>query len=75
MKILVIDDSPDITDLLVKVLTAVGHDVSSSGSGREGLALINSGHFDAVFLDIAMPDFSGLDVINELVKEGKLKDR
>ena len=74
MKILIIDDSPDITDLLVRVLSAVGHIVSSANNGREGLDLINSGNFDAVFLDIAMPDFSGLDVIDELVKNGKIKN-
>ena len=73
MKILVIDDSPDITDLLVKVLSAVGHNVSSASNGREGLGLILSGQFDVTFLDIAMPDFSGLDVIDELVKAGKLR--
>lgn len=74
MKVLIIDDSPDITDLLVKVLSAIGHQVSFTNSGRGGLELIESGKFDAVFLDIAMPDFSGLDVIDELVKSGRLTD-
>lgn len=73
MKILIIDDSRDITDLLVKVLTAIGHQVSAATSGREGLELVKTGNFDIVFLDIAMPDFSGLDVINELVKVDQLR--
>ncbi len=66
MKILVIDDNKDITDLLVKVLSIVGHDVKASNNGREGLELMIKEEFDIVFLDIAMPDFSGLDVINNL---------
>jgi two-component system OmpR family response regulator len=74
MKFLIIDDSPDITDLLVKVLSAIGHQVSFTNNGREGLELINSEHYDAIFLDIAMPDFSGLDLINALIKEGKLRE-
>ena len=74
MRILVIDDSHDITDLLVKVLGTVGHKVVSAESGREGLGIMSKERFDLVFLDIAMPDFSGLDVIDELVKSGRIKD-
>ncbi|MER3407571.1 MAG: hypothetical protein C4292_01870, partial [Nitrososphaera sp.] len=74
MRILIIDDSHDITDLLVKVLSTVGHEVVSAESGRGGLEMISSssspqdssGRFDLIFLDIAMPDFSGLDVIDRL---------
>lgn len=78
MRILIIDDSHDITDLLVKVLSTVGHEVVSAESGREGLEMILSsppnGNFDLIFLDIAMPDFSGLDVIDRLVESGKMKE-
>ncbi len=74
MKILVIDDSQDITDLLEKVLSSIGHDVTTTDNGREGLKLIRNQQFDAIFLDIAMPDFSGLDFIDALDQDGKLKD-
>jgi two-component system OmpR family response regulator len=74
MRILIIDDSFEITDLLVKVLTTVGHEVASSDNGKEGLTMINNGKFDLIFLDIAMPDFSGLDVIDSLVKSGRIKE-
>ena len=74
MRILVIDDNKDINDLLVKVLSIAGHDVIASDNGRDGLRLMLNDKFDIVFLDIAMPDFSGLDVINELIAKNKLKD-
>lgn len=74
MKILIVDDSHDITDLLVKVLTTVGHEVVSAESGREGLDRMRDGRFDAVFLDIAMPDFTGLDVIDRLVQSGRIRE-
>ena len=74
MRILIIDDSHDITDLLVKVLGTVGHKVVSAESGREGLDIMSKEGFDLVFLDIAMPDFSGLDVIDELIKSGRIRD-
>jgi CheY-like chemotaxis protein len=73
MKILVIDDSQDITDLLEKVLSSIGHDVTSTDNGRDGLELARNHQFDAIFLDIAMPDFSGLDFIDALEQDGKLK--
>ena len=73
MRILIVDDSHEITDLLVKVLATVGHEVVSAESGKEGLDMIVNGEFDLVFLDIAMPDYSGLDVIDQLVKSGAIK--
>ncbi len=72
MKILVIDDNKDITDLLVKVLSIGGHDVKASNDGKQGLDLIINDSFDIIFLDIAMPDFSGLDVIDNLMKSNKI---
>lgn len=74
MRILVVDDSHDITDLLVKVLGTVGHTVVSAESGREGLEIMSKEKFDAVFLDIAMPDYSGLEVIDELVRSSRIRD-
>lgn len=74
MRILIVDDSHDITDLLVKVLTTVGHDVVSAESGAEGLDKMERVRYDAVFLDIAMPDFTGLDVIDRLVQSGRIRD-
>ncbi len=74
MKILVVDDSQDITDLLEKVLSSVGHYVKATDNGREGLELVRNQKFDAIFLDIAMPDFSGLDFIDALEQDGVLRD-
>ncbi len=74
MKILVVDDNRDITDLLVKVLSIGGHDVKASNDGKQGLELITNEKFDIVFLDIAMPDFSGLDVIENLINNNKINN-
>jgi two-component system, OmpR family, response regulator len=74
MKLLVIDDSQDITDLFVKVLSTIGHEVIASDNGKDGLDIINKQKLDAVFLDIAMPDFSGLDVIDSLLENGRIND-
>ncbi|HJT10078.1 MAG TPA: response regulator [Candidatus Nitrosotalea sp.] len=72
MKILLIDDNDSITDMLSKYLKVKGHECTVSNDGRNGLTLIQQEKFDSVLLDLAMPDFTGLDVIEHLSKNGNL---
>jgi len=74
MKILGIDDNVDITELLAMTLSAMGHEFSYVNSGKEGVKLISEKKHDAVLLDLAMPEFSGFDVMRELESNGNLKD-
>jgi len=73
MKILVIDDSVDTLVMLEKYLTLNGHECHTTNNGLEGLALINQNNFDAVFLDLVMQDFSGYEVIEQLVQNGRIR--
>ena len=73
LKILGIDDNIIIDKLLQDVMTQAGHDFKFVDNGRDGLKLIREQKWDAVLLDIAMPNFSGKDVVNELVKDGNIK--
>jgi len=75
MNILAIDDNEDILKLLDTVLSSKGHDFTQAGNGKEGVKLIEEQNFDAVLLDLAMPEFSGLDVIESLKKSNNLKDQ
>ncbi len=70
MKILGIDDNEDLLNLCKVVLTSDGHEYTGITDGREGLKAIRDEKFDVVLLDLSMPDFSGVDVIDALVKEG-----
>ena len=72
MKILGIDDNIDINEMLDTVLNGSGHDFIYVKNGSEGLKLIHEKKFDVVLLDLAMPEFSGFDVINSLLKDGLL---
>ncbi|MGA9844011.1 MAG: response regulator [Nitrososphaeraceae archaeon] len=74
MKLLIIDDTNDITDLFAKVLGTLGHEIVTSDNGIEGLDLMMKQKFDAILLDIAMPDFTGLDVIDKLIETDKIRD-
>jgi len=68
MKICIIDDNVSITNMFAKLAKIKGHDCVISNDGRAGLSLLENGTFDAAILDLAMPGFSGIDVINSLEK-------
>ncbi|MDR7401546.1 MAG: response regulator [Armatimonadota bacterium] len=62
-RILVIDDEAPIRDLCARVLTRAGYQVTSAGSGEEGLARLGEEPVDLIVTDIRMPGLSGLDVL------------
>jgi two-component system OmpR family response regulator len=74
MKVLLIDDNTEITEMLSQYLTLKKCDCTIINNGRDGLDQILSKKHDVIILDIAMPDFSGIDLINSLEKKGKLKE-
>lgn len=74
LDILLIDDNKDITTMLSKYLTLKGHDCTVSNDGRNGLTLIEQQKFDVVLLDLAMPEFTGIDIVNNLYNSGKIKN-
>jgi len=70
MNILGIDDNRDLLQLCDVALSSDGQEFTGIDNGKEGLQAIKDKKFDVVLLDLSMPDFSGLDVIDALVKEG-----
>ncbi len=70
MKILGIDDNEDLLSLCEIALSSEGHEYTGINSGSEGLQAIKDKKFDIVLLDLSMPDFSGVDVIDARVEEG-----
>jgi len=75
LHILLVDDNKEITTMLAKYLKSSGHEVSVANDGRNGLNMIMNNKFDVVLLDIAMPEFSGKDVLESLEKENKIKNQ
>jgi len=70
MKILGIDDNQDLLDLCNVALSSAGHEYTAIANSKEGLQAIKDKKFDLVLLDLSMPDFSGEDILDALVKEG-----
>jgi DNA-binding response OmpR family regulator len=76
MKLLVIDDSKDITDVMMVYSESKGLDCTVINDGIDGLNLIRDNNdFDLILLDLAMPEFSGSDVIKSLKTENLLERR
>ncbi len=75
MKILLVDDNSEITDLLSKFLSANGYENEVTNDPREGLNLIKDEKYDFVFLDMHMPEISGVDIIDKLESQRILKDQ
>src|SRR5262249_47182920 len=57
--VLVIDDDPDVRDLVADVLASHGHRITVAAGGREGLARFEAGSYDVVLTDLGMPDLDG----------------
>ena len=66
MRILLIDDEPDLSDIMVRLLQSWGHETSTALTGGEGLGLQSSWAADLIFLDVGLPDKSGLAVLTDL---------
>jgi DNA-binding response OmpR family regulator len=64
--IVIVDDEPDMAQMLSAFLRIKGYEVYTAYSGQDGLALIESRRPGAVLLDLMLPDIDGLDVCQRL---------
>ena len=69
MRILIIEDNPDIAANVGDYLEDQGHTVDFAGDGVTGLHLAVVGDFDAIVLDLALPGMDGLEVCRKLRTE------
>ncbi len=66
MNILIVDDEPQVAEVLAKSLARQGHRTTVVHSGEEALRQIEVSTPDALFLDVSMPGINGLDVLAEV---------
>jgi DNA-binding response OmpR family regulator len=66
IRVLLIDDDARLSELLNGYLSQNGVSLEHARDGRSGLAAIAAGGFDAILLDVMMPEMDGLEVLRRL---------
>ena len=67
-KILIVDDEPDIVEVLADRLEASGFDVRTVHNARDCYAAVAEDAPDLILLDIQMPDIGGMEALADLKK-------
>ena len=67
-KILTVDDSPSVRQMVKLTLSGAGYDIVEAGNGLEGLNAAKANALDMVVTDLNMPVMNGLGLIRELRK-------
>jgi two-component system OmpR family response regulator len=65
-KILVIDDEPEITDIVETYFENLGYSVETANGGQEGIEAARDFKPNLILLDIMMPNTTGYDVCSEI---------
>nr|WP_236651944.1 response regulator transcription factor [Streptacidiphilus neutrinimicus] len=68
-RILVVDDEPDLVEVLCGALKYEGWETRTAGSGEEAVAIAGHWRPDAIVLDVMLPDFDGLEVLRRVHAE------
>jgi len=72
-KILVVDDEPDLREIIKTTLVVNGYEVVSAADGLEGLEKSKKEKPDLILLDIKMPKMDGYTMLRELKKSEEMK--
>ncbi len=65
-RVLIVDDEPNMLDVLSDVLTDEGYNVDVASSGTDAISKAAFGDFHVAVLDLKLPDMSGLDILREI---------
>ncbi|MDQ1644288.1 MAG: two-component system, OmpR family, response regulator, partial [Cryptosporangiaceae bacterium] len=69
-RLLVVDDEPNIVDLLAVSLRYAGFDVASASNGTEAVGTAREFRPDLVLLDVMLPDIDGFNVLRRIREDG-----
>lgn len=74
LKVLVIDDEPDVLMLCRVNLELAGHEVVEASNGEDGLELALAERPDAIVLDLMLPKLDGISVLEALRSDEQTRD-
>jgi DNA-binding response OmpR family regulator len=66
MKLLVVEDNRELIDMIARHLGARGFTVDAARTGAEALSHLSTTSYDAMILDLGLPDMDGMDVLRGL---------
>ena len=70
MKLLIVEDEPNLLSALRKGLSEKNHDVSAALDGTTALEMIQYTQFDVIVLDVMLPDINGIEICRRLRAAG-----
>lgn len=68
MKLLVVDDEPEVRSVVARMLERLGHEVVTAPDGPSALRCLDEGGFAAIVSDHRMPGMSGAEVLREAAR-------
>ena len=70
MRLLVVEDEPDIRSALIKGLQREGYAVDGAATGRDALDAVDATRYDLMLLDLNLPDLNGMTILTTLRDAG-----
>lgn len=70
MKLLVVEDEPNLLSIIRKGLSESGHEVSAAMDGTTALEMASAHAFDVIVLDVMLPDVNGIEICRRLRANG-----
>jgi two-component system alkaline phosphatase synthesis response regulator PhoP len=73
--ILIVDDDPDFTAAIVKILASAGYDVYTAGDAREGMSALESSPPDLILLDVMMERYDdGFNLCSTIKQDERFRE-
>lgn len=69
-RVLIVDDQDMLREMLKDFLSEHGFEIVEACNGKEGIEHAKSTQFDAIFMDVRMPEMDGLAALDKLREEG-----
>jgi DNA-binding response OmpR family regulator len=70
MRLLLVEDEPEIRDFLEQPLADAGYEVDAAKDGRTAIQLASGKKYDVLIVDLGLPDQDGIDLILQLRRSG-----
>jgi DNA-binding response OmpR family regulator len=73
LRILIVDDNPDMREMMVLMVRRMGYAVATATTGTEALAHVRAQQVDMMLLDLTMPDLDGVEVCRVVQSDAALQ--